>query len=281
MLLAALFGIREFTRFLGWFWLVPLVLLGVVWLALLVYADLLDRQGRYDQALRLAPLLFMSGVGRSRLQAFVLINAGRYEEAECILRKIIDGVIGLRLKTVARAKTSLDLESLGDVLMETGRYAEAQRSFRQAAGMNPNHSVWATGLAETLLRQGVFPERALAHAERALNLFHGGAERVVSGSQLGVILATKAWALAACGREMEAQEAIDASLRSPARKTRGPLAQVHFKAGMSLLALSDHQGAERHFARGAELDPVGRWGRHCAEVLQRQRAGDSGSPNDA
>jgi tetratricopeptide (TPR) repeat protein len=154
--------------------------------------------------------------------------------------------------------------------MDSGRFEEAQRCFRRAAGIYPTGSPWANGMAEALLRQGMDPQSALKHAETALNLFRGGTERISDRPRLGAILATKAWALAACGRGAEARAAIDVALKSPARKTKGPLAQVHYKAGMSLLALSDHEGAQDHFARGTELDPAGRWGRLCTGALHRQ-----------
>lgn len=255
---------------MGWFLFILLALLVAGgWLAVVVYADHLVRQGRYDQALRLVPFLAMSGIGRSRFRADVLTDAGRYEEAARVLREVIHRVRGKHVTKRARVKTCFDLENLGKVLMESGRFEEAQRFFSDASRLYPYHSVWATGMAEVLLRQGGSPEGALAHSEKALELFQRGAERVTSSSQLGAILATRAWALAACGHGTEARKAIDAALKGPARKTKGPLAQVHYKAGMTLLVLSDRPGAEKHFARGAELDPVGRWGRLCADALQR------------
>jgi tetratricopeptide (TPR) repeat protein len=154
--------------------------------------------------------------------------------------------------------TVLALEDLGNVLMDTGRFEEAQRYFRDAAEILPNRSPSETGIAEVLLRQGIFPQNALTHAQTALNLFRSGTERISDGWRLGAILATKAWALAACGREAEAREAIDGALKSQAQKTKGPLAQAHYKAGMALLMLSDHCRAREHFARGIELDPAGR-----------------------
>jgi tetratricopeptide (TPR) repeat protein len=262
LMLAAVVGIQGVAHGLASFWFILLPLLfGVVWISLGTSADHLVRQGRYDQALRLMSLLSMGGGGRrSYLRGDVLTDAGRYEEAERMLRKAIN--------RNSRVDKALALEDLGNVLMDTGRFEEAQQCFRGAAGIDPNHSPWATGMAEALLRQGIYPEPALTHAERALDLFRRGVgERIGERSRLGAILATKAWALAACGREAEAREAIDAALKSPARKTKGPLAQVHYKAGMSLLALSDPQGAKEHFARGAELDPAGRWGRLCAGAL--------------
>jgi len=272
LMLVALVGILEFTHRLGWFWFILLaLLLGAGWVALAAYADHLLGQGRYDQTLKLVPVLAITAVGRSRLRADVLREAGRYEEAEGILRRLVDQVAGKKVTKIMRVKTCLDLEDLGNVLMETGRFEEAQRCFRSAARRYSSHSTWATGMAEALLRQGIFPQSALAHVDRALNLYQQGDERITSGSRLGVILATKAWALAACGREAEAQEAFGAALKSPVRKTKGPLAQVHYKGGMAFLALSDHRGAEEHFRRGAELDPAGRWGRLCADALRRQK----------
>jgi tetratricopeptide (TPR) repeat protein len=177
-----------------------------------------------------------------------------------MLRQTIDHAIG------SSVHKGLALEDLGNVLMDTGRFEEAQQCFRRAADIFPDRSHWATGMAEALLRQGIYPQPALAHAERALSLFRG-VERIGEGPHREALLATKAWALAACGREAEARETIDAALKSPAQKTKGILAQVHYKAGMTLLALSDRQGAKEHFGRGAELDPVGRWGRLCAGAL--------------
>src|SRR5579862_3449278 len=230
---------------MGWLSLILLVLLAVGGrLALAAWADNLVRQSRYDLALRLVPLLAISGVERSRFRADVLTDAGQYQEAERILRDILDQAHQRKATKLNKVKTCFDLEDLGNVLIETRRFDEALRCFRDASNTYPYHSVWATGIAEVLLRQGTFPERALEHAERALYMFRRGSERIGDSWRLGPILATKAWALAVCGHEAEAREAIGKALNSPARKTKGPLAQVHYKAGMSLLTLGEHRRAE-------------------------------------
>jgi tetratricopeptide (TPR) repeat protein len=259
--LAAVVGIQGFPHRLGSFWFILLpFLVAAVWFALAAYADHLLTQARYDRALRIVPFVAVSGAGRSYLRGDVLTDAGRYEEAERMLRAAIDHVGAMKVDI------GLALEDLGNVLMDTGRFEEAQQCFQRAAGIYPKRSPSASGMAEAFLRQGIYPQNALTHAERALNLFRAGDERFSNRWRLGCILATKAWALAACGRGAEAREAIDAALKSPARKTKGPLAQVHYNAGMTLLALSGRQGAREHFARGAALDPAGRWGRLCARV---------------
>jgi tetratricopeptide (TPR) repeat protein len=259
--LAAAVGILGFPHGLGPLWFIlPALLVVAVWFALAAYADRLATRGRYDQALRIAPFVAVSAAGRSYLRGDVLTDAGRYEEAERLLRDAIGRVGAMKVDI------GLALEDLGNVLMDTGRFEEAQQCFQRAAGIYPKRTPAASGMAEVFLRQGIYPQNALPHAERALDLFRSGDERFSNRWRLGGILAIKAWALAACGRGAEAREAIDAALKSPARKTKGPLAQVHYNAGMTLLALSDRQGAREHFARGAALDPAGRWGRLCARV---------------
>lgn len=259
--LAALVCIQGFPHRLGSFWFILLPLfVAAVWFALAAYADRLLIQGRYDQALRIVPFVAVSGAGRCYLRGDALTDAGRYEEAERMLRAAIDRVGAMKVNI------GLALEDLGNVLLDTGRFEEAQQCFQRATGIYPKRSPSASGMAEVFLRQGIYPENALTHAERALDLFRAGDERFSNRWRLGGILATKAWALAACGRGAEAREAIDAALKGPARKTKGPLAQVHYNAGMALLALSERQGAREHFARGAALDPAGRWGRLCARV---------------
>jgi tetratricopeptide (TPR) repeat protein len=275
--LGGLIGSWQFIHSLGWLWFIlSALLIGGGWLGVAAYSDYLVRQGRYDQASRLVSILSMSSEGRNRLRVDMLIAAGRYNEAALVLRDLIHSRRGKITTRITKVKGCFDLENLGNVLMETGRFEEAQRFFLDAARLCPYQSVTSIGMAETVLRQGGLPESALAHAEKALNLFQRGTERITSGWQLGVIMATKAWALAACGDGVEAQKAIEVAMKSPARKTKGPLAQVHYKAGMSLRALFNHQGAMQHFALGAKLDSVGRWGRLCDDALRQ--AGAEASP---
>ncbi len=266
LLLAGLADVQQFPHLSEFLWLVLLTLfvVGAIWIGLAALTDHLVRQGRYDLALWLVPLSSFGG-GRSYALGYVLKEAARYDEAERILREIINHTGS------AKANVILALEDLGDVLLDTGRFEEAQRCFQSAADLRTKRSVWANGMAEVLLRQGIYPQNALRHATTALNLFQHGTERIGSRSRLGAILATQAWALAACGRAAEARKTIDVALKTGARKTRGPLAQIHYKAGMSLVALSEVRGAVEHFACGAEIDPLGRWGRLCSAARDQQR----------
>jgi tetratricopeptide (TPR) repeat protein len=159
LVLAALVGIWEFIHCVGWLWFILLALLfGGGRIALAAYADHLVGQGRYDHALRLVPILSISGVGRNHLRADVLMSAGRYNEAAPVLRDVIHHMRGKRVTRFTRVKICLNLENLGNLLLETGRFEEAQRFFQDAARLYPYRSVSPTGMAEALLRRGSSPK---------------------------------------------------------------------------------------------------------------------------
>jgi tetratricopeptide (TPR) repeat protein len=241
--------------------LVPLALYGVS----LLCARLADRaaaRGDYDGALRLAGLLFWHKVAVRGVRSEILLAAGRYAEAETMLRQGID---------LARRprERSLMLEGLGNVLMEMGRYGEAQRCFEGARELMPKRSVADCCMAELLLRQGLDAEKALEFADRALKSYRGNLlERMICRGRIGEILATRAWALVLRARSAEAMEAIEAALKGPARKSRPAFAHVCYNAGMAMRALGNYSTASEHFGRGRDVDPTGRWGKLCAQALR-------------
>jgi tetratricopeptide (TPR) repeat protein len=204
---------------IGWLWLL-LPLAPLLWFALAAWADHLCRMGHYDTALKLVPLIGIGANGRAYVRGDVLTDAGRYDEAERLLRRTIDHT--RTSQGAAQVDFYFALEDLGSVLLDTGRFEEAQQCFESgASGTFPDRSRWAMGMAEVLLRQGLGPQAALERAEAALNSYRRGSERITNRARLGGILATRAWALAAFGREQEVRKAIDAALHSPARKTNG------------------------------------------------------------
>ena len=260
LLLAILYAMPR-----GWF-SSPLVIVPALYLYLLAIAfagEHFVNQARYDAALRLAPFINPTTAGKSGLRGEILAEAGRYQDAERLLR--------LSIERSNTKESGIALLDLGNVLMETGRYAEALRALEGASGIRPADSQPWRGRAELLLRQGLDPNQALEHAETALTLCRASRrERLVDRSRMGVTLSVKGWALAACGRGAEARQAIDEALKGPARRTRSPLAHIHYNAGMALIAFSDHAGATAHFRRAAELDPEGRWGRLAASMLHER-----------
>jgi tetratricopeptide (TPR) repeat protein len=223
----------------------------------------------HDGALRLAHRFFWKTGAAPFVRGEILLTAGRYPEAEAVLHGGLSG-----------AQTPVDgfmtLEALGNVLMDTGRYEEAERCFESVRDLRPGRSVARRAMAELLLRQGKEPERALELAGRALAVYRGSLlERLTCPERLGETLAVHAWALALHGSTSEAIEQIEQALQGRVRKNRPAFAHVRFLAGMTMKSLGRSTEAAEHFRGGRETDPTGRWGTLCAAAL-----GESGSSGE-
>jgi len=272
LLAIALFAFMRFDwllgRLRGWWGLLLILPVGL-FVGFILCGWLTDRtvaRADYDGALRLGRFLFWLRAGALYVRGDVLLKAGRYAEAEAALRQGIDA----ERRPEGR---SLMLEDLGEALMETGRYGEAQRCFEGARELMPKRSVADRCMAELLLRQGLDAEKALELADRSLKLYRrSGHERVGSRERIGEILATRAWALVLRARSAEALEAIAEALKGPARKSRPALAHVRYNAGMAMKALGNCSAANEHFGRGRDVDPTGRWGNLCAQALRERSA---------
>jgi tetratricopeptide (TPR) repeat protein len=253
--------------------LLPLALLGLAAGGLQqILGWLIDRavaRCNCDGALRLSHLFFWKKGEAPFVRGEVLLTAGRYPEAEAVLREGLGGAWPL---------TGLFpmLEDLGNVLMDTGRNEEARRCFESARDLKPDRSVARQAMAELLLRQGTETERALELAGRALKVYRGSLlERMTCPERLGETLAVHAWALALQGTTAEATRQIEQAFQGRVRKNRPAFAHVRFLAGMTMKALGRSTEAAEHFRGGHEADPAGRWGMLCAAALRE--SGSSGA----
>jgi len=240
---------------IAWFILLLLLAMGVVWFALGASSDHFVAQGRYDVALRIVALTTLRGTGRSYLLGDVLTAAGRYEEAERMLRDAIDHAGGSKVDTV------LALEDLGNVVMDTGHFEEAQRCFRDAADILPNRSPSATGMAEVLLRRGGDAARALEYIEDLAG--PSGLSRnkwTINGITSDDYWALKAWALAELGRSSEVARAVAAAIRHTNPKSCPEVAATYRRLGMAMQAMGRGAEAKEYFERARNADPSGRWG---------------------
>jgi tetratricopeptide (TPR) repeat protein len=220
---------------------------------------------RYRKALQLldGPLGWPSTGLSELLRVDALFYSGKAQEAETILRGMVETEHGANHKTLA-------FEHLGRVLLAQGRYNDAKRAFEAAAKLMPSRSAAYAGLAEVRLLQGVEPVQALADAERALELHRASlAERKTARERLAIIRGNQAWALAAVGRSVESRQAIEAGAREMAPDYMPEAAGFYWRAGMAMLAIENSAAAAGHFRRAAELDPEGYYGRLAAKHLSQ------------
>jgi tetratricopeptide (TPR) repeat protein len=198
-----------------------------------------------------------------RQSGAVLLVAGRYREAEEVLRR-----------AAARQATGLEqagtLDYLGNVLMEQSRYDEAMRSFQAARHAAPGSRRPYRGMAETLLRQGKNPEQALEYVEGIVGSSGPSARgRLLSDRVQDDYWALKAWALGQLGRSAEVAPAIEKALKATSRKSRPDLAATYYRAGMAMEAVGNASAARDYFKRAVELDPTGRRGTLAQAALRQ------------
>ena len=216
--------------------------------------------GDYDGALRTMRWVSLGipNVMTLHAESLWLESAGRLSEAEQRLRKALTLAAGSKYR-VERLHACL-----GNVLMDRGRYQEAEQCFQRAIKAGDVTGSSEASLAELRLVQGVETEQALEYASQAIER----AKRRPGKPVPLILYAYQAWALALVGRGEEAREALAEALRVPESSVSGR-AEIHWRAGMALAAMQQPEEAWKHFEMGHKADPRGKYGRRCQEQLHR------------
>ena len=226
------------------------------------------RDSRAERALHPAPApqrgLKLSAADRSArvARAAALCEAGRLDEAESLLRAIVnsapaDHAALYRLATVLREKgdsegaidhfcqaiaindRTLYRADLGMVYLQTRQLGEAEECFRRVLAVEPGSAPGLFGLGAALLGQKAYAA-AVTALEAALAARPAHAETHLS---LGI-------AFTGSGR---IDQGIHHCLR--AVELNPASAGGHLRLGMALLANNDFPAARGHLARAVELDP--------------------------
>jgi tetratricopeptide (TPR) repeat protein len=218
------------------------------------------RKGDYEGALRWLRWTSLGNPSAPVLcdEGLTLCQAGRLVEAERLCRT------GLAMLQARPGYPRVRLYAvLGFVLMDRGRYAEAEQSFQRAIKEGDQTGNSLSGLAELMLVQGAETEKALAYAGQAIEL-----AQISLGRVHWAHYANRAWALALLGRAAEARESLDLALQQPTLGATAT-AESHWRAGMALLAMQQPEEACKHFRLGKDIDPRGKYGHRCAELLRK------------
>ncbi len=215
--------------------------------------------GNYDRALRRLRWLSFPKQTPYMLyrEGWILSLAGRSAEAELRLRQ------ALNQDSAANPEfRGLVLASLGHLLLDLGRDEQAQTCLERAMATDAGKYNGAFGMVELLLKPAKDPEKALAlieEAEKTRKSPVGQAEAV----------ATKAWALAALGRQSEMEEAIAFAVREIHPSFKAAQASTHWRIGKALQAAQREPDAVTHFRAGCQADPRGHYGALARQELEK------------
>ena len=221
------------------------------------------RRGDYQAALDAAEALRDDGEITAQYCFFrgsSLGNLGRLGEAETWLRRSI------ALHTAAGEKRHLaiGLSSLGQVLLQAGRYDEAETCFDESIRVVPDRSSGYRSRAELCLLRGGNPAEATGFAKLAIQREQADKAHpaTLRSLNLGEDLATLAWATAADSHDAaEVSRLADAAIASVGASNVQSTAQVRYHVGCAFAELGDLESSARHYEEAARIDPHGHWGR--------------------
>jgi len=207
--------------------------------------------GNYEQALVLAADPF--------LRAEMLIQLGRPQEAEQILRQMAD--------TVKEAKPrTLVMSQLGHLMMRQQRYGEAMECFQLALRMWPERGSTYRAIAEWYLRRGDNPAEALSWARLAVEKEKAGPGLSPDSTAISLCeeRSTLAWAVAVHLHDGVQVDRLCEEIGFPALTPACSQAMSSFHFGKAWAALGDHARSAAHFEAAVRRDPNGVWGREAA-----------------
>jgi tetratricopeptide (TPR) repeat protein len=211
---------------------------------------------RMERVLRIFPnnLAFLTN------QSVLLLHVGRIEEAEHIIRELLERH---RKRNIYAGATALQLNNLGVCLTFEGRFAEALPILEASVRIEPKYAHTYDSIASWYLDQNLDPERALELSELAVEL----PTPDILGSQ-PVRQATSARALALTGRDTRAEALLEQALSTLDQARPEIAAETYRQAAYARLAQGDRETAEAHFKRAVALDPDGLFGKLAGRALE-------------
>jgi tetratricopeptide (TPR) repeat protein len=221
------------------------------------------RRGDYEAQLESAEVFRADGEITAQYCFFrgsALAQLGRLDEAETWLRRNV----AMHTAFHEKQHLAIGLTSLGEVLLQAGRYDEAQETFDESIDANPNRSAGYRYLAELCLLREADPADAVRWAQRAVQTEQAGKllTEDIRNLNLGECLATLAWATAAGTHDAaEVVRLADAALKSVGSTNVESAAQVRCHLGRAFAELGDLEASARHYEEAARIDLQGHWGR--------------------
>ena len=217
-------------------------------------------RGDYETALSLTAR--MKSVSRHDFRACILSLAGRPDEAEKIIGKLIP-------QPAKPADQARRLALLADIQMDQGRWEEPRQSLDMAMRLDDALGTRCGTLAEWYLLQDLEPQKALDLLEQADGAPHlARLEPTARNGILAMRLALKSLAQARLGKQREAESAM-AEAQTIADPGYVPgMALLDWRIGMAFAAMGQPAKAREQYQKATAIDPHGKYGRLAARGLE-------------
>ncbi len=184
---------------------------------------------------------------------------------EAGVKSISDGKISLGLASLRQAaevepQNALYRNAVGAVLLNVGRFPDAQVEFQKAVELDPTYADAYHNLGSAYAEQGKWEEAITAYKKALAQTIYSTPETTYNN------LGYAYWAL---DRRTEAEEAFRAALQLEPK-----LVPSHFWLGVLLQKEGRKEEARQHFQAARDLEPASLLGKRAAEVLKA--IGDGG-----
>jgi tetratricopeptide (TPR) repeat protein len=208
-------------------------------------------RGKFEWALRLNRLLFWTPGSNNSTEGWILVMAGRYEEARAYLKPLAFNAKGHALLT------SQEFYLYTLALSIEGDHAAAEMLFDAAINVPQTQGNFHFGLAECLLTQQKDSNRARTLVETVLAGYPANPRTNQQRANRAQILAFHAWALASDGWTQEAELRLQKAFACSDGIDKCSLAAMHLPIGHTWLALGDRGRARTCFQEALTLFPFG------------------------
>lgn len=230
----------------------------------------MTRRGDYERAIRITKTRRFSRYHCRSTRGWVLLSAGRYDEAQADLKKAaFDQKGDPRL-------TNLYLYFYALTLIHLDRYEEAQQLLEAAIRVHQETTAFHFLLADCLLLQNKEPGRARELIKFVVDEVGKLGGRVETRGFMAQSLALDAWALALEKRGEEAEKRLEDAFTEYASLSKQEQAGLVIQKGIVVEALGRHNMARKTFETALELFPFGivaAYARKRLELLGERAAG--------
>ena len=175
------------------------------------------------------------------------------------VKAISDGRVSLGLASLRQAaeiepRNALYRNAVGAVLLNIGRYPDAQAEFLKAVEIDPTYADAYHNLGSAYAEQGKWEEAIVAYRKALGQTLYASPENTYNN------LGYAYWAL---DRRKEAEEAFRAALQLEPK-----LQPSHFWLGVLLQKEGRQAEARNHFRAARDLEPASLLGRQATEALK-------------
>jgi tetratricopeptide (TPR) repeat protein len=211
----------------------------------------LVRRGQYTLALKLSQIFFWAIGNTHSTQGWILVMAGRYEEARNYLKPLAFDADGHPLLT----SQEFFLYTLA--LSIEGENATAEMLYEAAVNVPQKTGDFHFGLADCLLTQKKDLDRARRLVESVLAGYPANPRSAQQRANRAQMLAFHAWTLASNGWRSDAEQRLTEAIESAVSTDKCSLAALNLPVGDTWLTLGEIDKARAAYAEALKLFPFG------------------------